>query len=166
MLLANRKDRSNVFLYQHVFDVCLEKRPMDSGGVLAAVMLALQAKDLPLTDKVAFATKKVAFLREHGSLVQIKQARVEHKKYLKLLEQKGVKELKEKLEKDDPDKKKKSSDVKTEKDQSAVKKEEEKVAPATGAQLTPTLTEPPPQRQQLQQQQFPMPCFSAEGERN
>jgi hypothetical protein len=41
---------------------------MDSRGVLAAVMLALQAKDLSLSDKCWFAKKKIAFLREHGTI--------------------------------------------------------------------------------------------------
>ena len=65
-----RKDKCNVYLYQHVFDMCYEKKPMDARGVLAAVTLAFNAKDLPPADKAWFARKKIAFLREHGTLPQ------------------------------------------------------------------------------------------------
>ena len=56
---ALKKDRANLFLYQHVFDLCYERKPMDSGGVLAAVMLALNAKDLAAKDKVTFVFKEI-----------------------------------------------------------------------------------------------------------
>lgn len=49
---ALKKDRANVFLYQHVFDICYERQPMDVRGVTAAVTLAVNAKDLPLSEKV------------------------------------------------------------------------------------------------------------------
>jgi len=82
-----RKDKTNVFLYQHVFDFCYEKRPMDARGVLASVMLALSAKDLSIQEKLWFAKKKLSFLTEHGNLQEVRESRKECQKHQALLDQ-------------------------------------------------------------------------------
>uniref|UniRef100_A0A6A7FSF9 Pre-mRNA-processing factor 39 n=1 Tax=Hirondellea gigas TaxID=1518452 RepID=A0A6A7FSF9_9CRUS len=161
---ALKKDRCNVYLYQHVFDMCYERRPMDVRGVLASVMLALQAKDLPLTDKCCFAKKKLAFLREHGTLQQLIEGRLELRKYERLLEQ-SIKDEKEKEVKEEAEKRKKEVEEKskaTQGDKSAGNTTATEGAPAAAVSTLqqPAPLGPPPQQQQ---QQFPAPCFSADG---
>ncbi|KAF2364704.1 Alpha-ketoglutarate-dependent dioxygenase AlkB-like [Trinorchestia longiramus] len=161
---ALKKDRGNVYLYQHVFDMCYEKRPMDSRGVLAAVMLALQAKDLPLTDKCWFSKKKIAFLKEHGTIKELVEAEAELKKHEQLLEQ-SIKEKKAKEEKDEAQRKKKEAEEIKKSVKEEAKKEEEKRASVAAAAAAVAITlAPPPQPPQLSTyQQFPLPCFSADG---
>ena len=118
---------------------------MDARGVLAAVMLALNAKDLPPQDKSWFAKKKLSFLREHGSLEQIQEARADVFKYEKLLEQ----HLKEKEEAEK--KKKLEAEEKAEKERKAAADEEK------------AKVQPQQQQQQQQQQQFPTPVFGQDG---
>ncbi|XP_018018000.1 uncharacterized protein LOC108674549 isoform X2 [Hyalella azteca] len=161
---ALKKDRGNVYLYQHVFDMCYERHPMDSRGVLAAVMLALQAKDLPLSDKCWFAKKKIAFLREHGTIKELVEARAELKKHEQLLEQ-SIKDMKEKEERDEAQRKKKEADDMKKTVKEEAKKEEEKRANAAAALVS--VINPPPKFPTSSpagpQQHFPLPCFSADG---
>lgn len=65
---ALKKDRGNVHLYHHVFDICYQRQPLDCQGVLASVLLALASKELSIHDKYWFAYKRVEFLREHGDI--------------------------------------------------------------------------------------------------
>ena len=65
-----KKDKANVHLFHHVFDICYQKRPVDVDGVLAACMLALASKDMTLEEKNWFCIKRLDFLQEHGTMTQ------------------------------------------------------------------------------------------------
>ena len=67
---ALKKDRGNIHLYHQVFDICYQRQPVDCGGVLASVKLALASKDLTTEVKYKFSGKRVEFLREHGSMTE------------------------------------------------------------------------------------------------
>ena len=67
---ALKKDRGNIHLYHHVFDICYQRQPVDCEGVLASVLLALASKDLTTEQKVKFSQKRVEFLREHGTMAE------------------------------------------------------------------------------------------------
>ncbi|KAK8379384.1 hypothetical protein O3P69_019348 [Scylla paramamosain] len=74
---ALKKDRGNTLLYHHVFDICYQRHPIDVQGVLASTLLALASKDLSLSDKCWFAFKRLEFLKEHGSIAELKHAQHE-----------------------------------------------------------------------------------------
>lgn len=65
---ALKRDKSNDNLFHAVLDVCYQRYPVDVKGFCAASDLALRNKDLAPHAKLAFARKKMMFLREFGLL--------------------------------------------------------------------------------------------------
>ncbi|KAK7071105.1 PRP39 pre-mRNA processing factor 39 [Halocaridina rubra] len=166
---ALKKDRGYVHLYHHVFDICYQRQPLDCQGVLASVLLALSSKDLPVEDKYWFAYKRAQFLREHGSMLELKAAMKEEEelkeqaglnvpKEIKGSSKKGKETLKKEEEEKKPevDAKSDESEKKEEKPAAAASSESSNPVPDPLAAV-PHILPPPPT------QQFPVPFFASDG---
>lgn len=168
---ALKKDRGNVHVYHHVFDICYQRQPLDCQGVLASVMLALASKELSVHSKYWFAFKRVEFLREHGDIKELKKAQMEMEELKALVDEELAKKAKEEEEKKERDTIKSegkdttsgenASDGADGKTSANVNEE----AATIGSEVT--TAEANPQALQVPEaqpnQQFPVPYFAADG---
>ncbi|XP_071545465.1 uncharacterized protein [Panulirus ornatus] len=171
---ALKKDRGNVHLYHHVFDICYQRQPLDCQGVLASVLLALASKELSIHDKYWFAYKRVEFLREHGDIKGLRMAKQELAELKELVDKDAVNR------KEENDTKKESDETKKEEDKEKNEPEaESKDGKCSDGNETPAaittesvtreavstdgLPVPLPFPDPQLNQQFPVPYFAADG---
>nr|XP_045598774.1 uncharacterized protein LOC123758422 [Procambarus clarkii] len=172
---ALKKDRGNVHLYHHVFDICYQRQPLDCQGVLASVLLALASKELSVHDKHWFAHKRVHFLREHGDIKELKKAQQELAELKELADKDNVAVKQEKETKQENDELKNETIQKTENEaenkegksgevQSSVAvSTAESSGPEAAAAAAHVLSLSANFQDAQLSQQFPVPYFAADG---
>ncbi|KAK8748024.1 hypothetical protein OTU49_016278 [Cherax quadricarinatus] len=170
---ALKKDRGNVHLYHHVFDICYQRQPLDCQGVLASVLLALASKELSVSDKHWFAHKRVEFLREHGDIKELKKAQQELAELKELADKINLTVKQENVKQQESEELNtetmKSTENKTENKDSKCGEDKETVVASTAESSEPkddttdALPIPVNFSDPQLNQQFPVPYFAADG---